>query len=47
MRLEHKYIVALISVFGMFMNLLDLTIVNVAVPVLAFELDATARCSGW
>ena len=47
MRLEHKYIVALISVFGMFMNLLDLTIVNVAVPVLAFELDASAREVQW
>ncbi|MXX17911.1 MAG: multidrug efflux MFS transporter [Dehalococcoidia bacterium] len=47
MRLEHKYIVALISVFGMFMNLLDLTIVNVAVPVLAFELDASAQEVQW
>ena len=47
MRLEHKYIVALISVFGMFMNLLDLTIVNVAVPVLASELDASAREVQW
>ena len=47
MRLEHKYIVALISVFGMFMNLLDLTIVNVAVPVLAFELDASAGDVQW
>ena len=47
MRLEHKYIVALVSVFGMFMNLLDLTIVNVAVPVLAFELDASAREVQW
>lgn len=47
MRLEHKYIVALISVFGMFMNLLDLTIVNVAVPVLASELDASAGDVQW
>ena len=47
MRLEFKYIVALISVFGMFMNLLDLTIVNVAVPVLASELDASAREVQW
>ncbi len=47
MRLEHKYIVALISVFGMFMNLLDLTIVNVAVPVLSAELDASAREVQW
>ena len=47
MRLEHKYIVALISVFGVFMNLLDLTIVNVAVPVLASELDASAREVQW
>ncbi len=47
MRLEHKYIVALISVFGMFMNLLDLTIVNVAVPVLASEMDASAQEVQW
>lgn len=47
MQLEHKYIVALISVFGMFMNLLDLTIVNVAVPVLAFQLDASAQEVQW
>ena len=47
MRLEPKYIVALISVFGMFMNLLDLTIVNVAVPVLASELEASAGDIQW
>lgn len=47
MRLEYKYAVALISVFGMFMNLLDLTIVNVAVPVLSEELDASAREVQW
>ncbi|HCV00251.1 MAG TPA: MFS transporter, partial [Dehalococcoidia bacterium] len=47
MRLEHKYIVALISVFGMFMNLLDLTIVNVAVPVLSSELTASAGDVQW
>lgn len=47
MRLEHKYIVALISVFGMFMNLLDLTIVNVAVPVLIVDLDASAQEVQW
>ena len=47
MRLDYKYTVALISVFGMFMNLLDLTIVNVAVPVLTEELDASAREVQW
>ncbi len=41
LRLERKYVVALVSVFGMYMNLLDLTIVNVAVPVLTEALDAT------
>ena len=47
MRLEYKYAVALISVFGMFMNLLDLTIVNVAVPVLTEALGASAREVQW
>ncbi len=47
MRIEHKYVIALISVFGMFMNLLDLTIVNVAVPVLAAEFDASTQEVQW
>ena len=47
MRLEYKYIVALVSVFGIFMNLIDLTIVNVAMPVLANDLKATPSLVQW
>jgi len=40
-RLEYKWIVGGVFVFGLFMELLDMTIVNVALPELAraFELD--------
>jgi len=34
-RIEHKYIVAIVGVFSIFMELLDTTIVNVAIPTLA------------
>jgi EmrB/QacA subfamily drug resistance transporter len=42
-RLEYKWIVAVIFVFGLFMELLDMTITNVALPVLAksFHADTT------
>ena len=33
-RIQHKYIVALIGVFAIFMELLDTTAVNVAIPTL-------------
>lgn len=36
-RIEHKYIVALVGVFSIFMELLDTTVVNVAIPALAEE----------
>jgi EmrB/QacA subfamily drug resistance transporter len=40
-RLEYRWIVGVVFVFGLFMELLDMTIVNVALPQLArsFELD--------
>jgi EmrB/QacA subfamily drug resistance transporter len=37
-RLEYKWIVGIVFVFGLFMDLLDMTIVNVAVPELARDL---------
>lgn len=42
-RLEYKWIVALVAVFGLFMELLDATIVNVAIPTLQrdFQTDTT------
>jgi len=41
-RVEHKYIVALVAVFAIFMELLDTTIINVAIPTLAREFDVTS-----
>lgn len=44
-KVEYKYIVAIVGVFSIFMELLDTTIVNVAVPTLAaeFNVDSAAR----
>jgi EmrB/QacA subfamily drug resistance transporter len=47
-KLEYKYIVALVGVFSIFMELLDTTIVNVAIPDLAKEFDVTSASTiGW
>ncbi len=37
-RLEYKWIVGIVFVFGLFMDLLDMTIVNVAIPEIARDL---------
>jgi EmrB/QacA subfamily drug resistance transporter len=43
-KVPYKYIVAIVGVFSIFMELLDTTIINVAVPTLAreFEVDSAA-----
>jgi EmrB/QacA subfamily drug resistance transporter len=46
-RLDYKWIVGIVFVFGLFMDLLDMTIVNVAIPTLATELDATTTQVQW
>lgn len=47
-KVEYKYIVALVGVFSIFMELLDSTIVNVAIPDLAREFDVTSASTiGW
>jgi len=47
-RVPNKYIVALVGVFSIFMELLDTTIVNVAIPTLAREFDVgTASTIQW
>ena len=46
-RLEYKWIVATVYVLGLFMNLLDLTITNVALPTLAREFHATTTAVAW
>ncbi len=38
-RLDYKWIVGIVFVFGLFMDLLDMTIVNVALPALARDLN--------
>lgn len=46
-KIEYKYIVGIVFVIGMFMDLLDITIVNVALPTLAQEFSATTTTIEW
>lgn len=47
-RIEYKYIVAMLAVFAIFMELLDSTVVNVAVPTLQRDFDVpTASTIQW
>lgn len=46
-KLEYKYIVAIVSTVGLFMELLDGTIVNVAVPTLAKDFNASTTSIEW
>lgn len=46
-RFEYKWIVAAIYVLALFMNILDSTIVNVALPTLAAEFGASASEIQW
>lgn len=41
-RIEYKYIVAILAVFSIFMELLDSTVVNVAIPTLGRDFDVTS-----
>ena len=45
--LEYKYIVAIVATFGLFMELLDATIVNVAIPTLAEEFGVAPNTIEW
>src|SRR5713101_3857982 len=38
-RLDYKWIVGIVFVFGLFMELLDMTIVNVALPKISVDLN--------
>ena len=42
---NYKWIVAIVFVCGIFMDILDTTIVNVALPTLQREFDTTTRRS--
>lgn len=46
-RLEYKYIVGAVFVFGLFMHLIDMTIVNVALPTFAREFNASTTTIEW
>ena len=46
-RLEYKWLVAIVFLFGIFMTLLDKTIVNVALPTFAREFSATPTTIEW
>ena len=46
-RLEYKWIVATVFVFGLFMELLDMTITNVALPDLATSFHASTTGIEW
>lgn len=45
--IEYKYIVAIVAVFGLFMELLDATVVNVAIPTLARDFRASTTTIEW
>jgi MFS family permease len=46
-RIDYKYLVAASFVFGLFMDILDTTIVNVALPKLAEEFQADTAALEW
>ncbi|HYM14514.1 MAG TPA: MDR family MFS transporter [Dehalococcoidia bacterium] len=46
-RIEYKYIVGIVFVFGLFMDLLDMTITNVALPRLAEDFHASTTTIEW
>ena len=46
-RLSYKYVVAAVFVAGLFMDILDTTIVNVALPTLGREFHASTSSIEW
>src|SRR5574341_173000 len=46
-KLEYKWIVGIVFVFGLFMDLLDMTITNVAIPTLARDFNASTTQVQW
>src|SRR5512132_3842979 len=46
-RIEYKYLVGVVFVFGLFMDLLDMTITNVALPTLQHEFNAPTTTIEW
>ena len=46
-RIEYKWLVAICFVTGLFMEILDTTIINTAIPTLTEEFDATPAGIEW
>jgi len=46
-RIQYKYLVAIVFVFGMFMDLMDSTVVNVALPRLSADFHASTAAVEW
>ncbi len=47
LHLEYKYLVAIVFIFGLFLDLMDTTIVNVAIPTLQEEFSASTSLVEW
>ncbi|NDP42630.1 MAG: multidrug efflux MFS transporter [Aromatoleum sp.] len=45
--LPYKYLVAIVFIFGLFMDLMDTTVVNVAIPTLSREFHASTSAVEW
>ena len=46
-RLEYKWLVAVVFIFGLFMDLMDTTVVNVAVPTLTRDFHTSTSTVEW
>jgi EmrB/QacA subfamily drug resistance transporter len=46
-RIPYKYLVAIVFVFGLFLDMMDMTIVNVAIPSLRAEFHASTSYVEW
>jgi len=46
-RIEYKWLVAIVFLFGLFMDLMDTTIVNIAIPRLRHEFHASTSAVEW
>jgi MFS family permease len=45
--IEYKWLVAIVFLFGLFMDLMDTTIVNIAIPTLRHEFHASTSAVEW
>ena len=45
--LEYKWLVAIVFIFGLFMDMVDTTVINVAVPQLSLDFNASTSAVEW